>query len=288
VPGRLQFLKNAIKTWKNTFNSETGREPSIDEIKANPEMLSMHREYKELKNMSDVLVCDADSNSAPGAQLSPTTSAPIQQNSLEEDPLRVWILQNSQAQPQLQKDGAIYDDEMDQEIDLLRALADRQEVDLLRSHILQSSQQGYQIENDAEAHHVDYMDSQGALLRTYIIHNASIERQVQQDTGISDDVLFPLLQKADRNQPREKKKRGCAFRTSLDTHRNGDIDPVSNSQCPSLISSLPALHPETYASLGLFGVFPFARGQEVPWDSTFFDYEMDNDKQGDDNPFYLL
>lgn len=132
---------------------------------------------------------------------------------------------------------------------------------------------------------VQHMDAVDALLRAQILHRACEEPQVQNAGALhDDDELLSLLQEVEQTQPRKRQRRRVAFRGILAPHHSDeDINPVSNIPCPVLIPELPALHPETQASLMKYGLFPFARGQEVPWDSTFFFPEqIDIDSQGDD------
>lgn len=108
----------------------------------------------------------------------------------------------------------------------------------------------------------------GALLRAQILNRT--QQQAANDSALLDEIVS-VLPSVDQMPPRAKRR--CAFpRNEAPRDRVEDMHPES---------LLPALHPESRASLERYGLFPFERGQQVPWDSKFFfDGHVDMDGQG--------
>ena len=115
----------------------------------------------------------------------------------------------------------------------------------------------------------------GALLRAQILNRP--QQGAKNDSSALLDEIVSLLPSVDQ-RPLHAKRR-CAFRKNVAPR---DLVEVMHPE-----SLLPALHSETRASLERYGVFPFERGQQVPWDSTFF-FEGNVDMDGQGNGTYNM
>ncbi|KAG8901987.1 hypothetical protein FRC01_009697 [Tulasnella sp. 417] len=73
----LKALKNDLKAWKNAFIEEHGREPSKDDVKANPQIAAKHKLWKELEKVSKQK--EASSTQAVASD-PPTTPLPVRRS----------------------------------------------------------------------------------------------------------------------------------------------------------------------------------------------------------------
>ncbi|KAG9043806.1 hypothetical protein FS837_009108 [Tulasnella sp. UAMH 9824] len=85
----LKALKNDLKAWKNSFIEEHGREPSKDDVKANPQIAAKHKLWKELEKVSKQKEA---SSTQPVTSDPPTTPLPVRRSKPKQS--------NSNAQPQ--------------------------------------------------------------------------------------------------------------------------------------------------------------------------------------------
>ncbi|KAG8918625.1 hypothetical protein FRC00_012259 [Tulasnella sp. 408] len=86
----LKALKNDLKAWKNSFIEEHGREPTKDDVKANPQIAAKHKLWKELEKVSKQK--EASSTQPVTTSDSPTTPLPVRRSKSKQS--------NSNAQPQ--------------------------------------------------------------------------------------------------------------------------------------------------------------------------------------------
>ncbi|KAG9018276.1 Meiotic recombination protein dmc1 [Tulasnella sp. 427] len=80
----LKALKNDLKAWKNAFVQEHGREPTKDDVKANPQIAAKHKLWKEMEKESkqkEDRATHAITSDPPTTPLPVRRSKPKQSNS---------------------------------------------------------------------------------------------------------------------------------------------------------------------------------------------------------------